>query len=94
MSKLLRQLYDSEIRPAEESCPIDQEYLELQLQFDERNDLLLDMLNDRGQKLLEEIVELCIKIEKIKNVDEFVSGFKTGAKIILEILEDEQQSIS
>lgn len=90
MQKILRQLYESDIHPVEESNPIDQHQLELRSQFEERNDLLIDMLNDHGQKLLEEIIDLCIQIQRVKHVDEFVNGFKVGARIILEILEDEQ----
>jgi len=88
MGKVLRQLYDGEIRPLEGSNPTDPDYLELRNQFGEKNDLLAGMLNDQGRKLLEEMIDLRIEMDSSTDVDTFSNGFKLGARIMLEILED------
>ena len=88
MEKVLRQLYDGEIRPVEGSYPTDPGYLELRNQLGEKNDLLAGMLNDQDRKLLEEIIDLRVRMDGSLNVDKFSDGFKLGARIMLEILED------
>ena len=88
MGKMLRQLYDADIHPMEGSCPIDQDYRNLLEDYEKRNDLLLGMLNEQGQKLLGEMIDIRVQMNHLKNVDEFVCGFKLGAKFILEIMED------
>ncbi|MCL2544310.1 MAG: hypothetical protein FWE77_00165 [Clostridia bacterium] len=93
MEKILRQLYNSEIPMLESSYPTDPGYLELRDQFDEKNDLLTGMLNDQGRMLLEEIISLCMQMDSSLDADKFSDGFKLGARIILEILEDDKQPI-
>lgn len=88
MGKMLRQLYDGDIRPMEGTCPIDQECKKLLEQYEKRNDLLSGMLSEQGKVLLEEMIDFRVQMNHFKNVDEFVCGFKLGAKFILEILED------
>lgn len=88
MGKMLRQLYDGDIRPMEGSCPIDQDYRKLLEEFEKRNVLLLGMLGEEGKKVLEEMVDLRVQMNHFKNVDEFVCGIKLGARLLLEIMED------
>jgi len=90
MGKMLRQLYYGEIRPLEISYPTDPDYLELRKQFDEKNDLLISMLDDQSRKLLEEIIDLRIQMDGSIDVDKFSNGFILGARIMLEILGDAQ----
>ncbi|MCL2545252.1 MAG: hypothetical protein FWE77_04965 [Clostridia bacterium] len=89
MEKILRQLYDGEVRPLEGSYPTDPDYLELRKQFNEKNDLLVNMLNEQGRKLLEEIIDIRIQMDGSTDADKFSDGFKLGARIMLEILEYE-----
>ena len=88
MQKILKQLYDGEIRPLEGSYPTDPGYHELRDQFDEKNNLLAGMLNDQGRKLFEEMIDLRVQMDGSLDVDKFSGGFKLGARIMLEILED------
>ncbi len=88
MGKMLRQLYDADIHPMEGSCPIDQEYKKLLEQYEKRNGQLLGMLSDQGKMLLEEMIDIRVQMNHLKNVDEFVCGFKLGTKFIFEIMED------
>ena len=90
MEKILRQLYNNEIPMLESPYPTDPCYLELRKQLDEKNDLLTGMLNNQGRKLLEEIIDLRVQMDGSTNVDKFSNGFKLGARIMLEILEDAQ----
>ena len=48
------------------------------------------MLNDQGRKLLEEIVTIRIQMDSSTDADTFSDGFKLGAKIMLEILEESE----
>jgi len=88
MEKILRQLFNNEFQILESSYPTDPGYLELRNQFGEKNDLLAGMLNDQGRELLEEIIDLRVQMDGSLNVDKFSDGFKLGARIMLEILED------
>ena len=88
MEKILKLLYHGGIRPLERSCPTDPDYLELQSQYDGRHDVLVDMLNEQGQELLEELIDIRIQLDRYADEDAFIYGFKLGAKIMLEGLED------
>jgi len=88
MEKVLRQLYNNELQILESSYPTDPGYLELRDHFDKKSDLLAGMLNDQGRKLLEEIISLCMEMDGSLHVDKFSDGFKLGARIMLEILEE------
>ena len=89
MEKILRQLYNSEIQLLEFPYPTDPVYLELRKQFDEKSDLLTSMLNDEGRNLLEELIVLHIQMDGCLDVDKFGNAFKLGARIMLEIFEDD-----
>ncbi|MCL1796104.1 MAG: hypothetical protein FWG37_04340, partial [Clostridia bacterium] len=76
MEKILNQLYCGEIRPLEESYPTGSNYQELRQQFNAKNDLLADMLNDHGRELLTEIVDLRTQMDRFMDVAEFSKGFR------------------
>ena len=88
MEKVLRQLYNNELQILESSYPTDPGYLELRNQLGEKNDLLAGMLNDEVRELLEEIISLCMEMDGSLDADKFSDGFKLGARIMLEILEE------
>jgi len=88
MEKILKQLYNNEIQLLETSYPTNPDYLELRDQFNEKNDVLMTMLNDQGRELLEEILVIRIQMDSSTDADTFSNGFKLGARIMLEILED------
>ena len=88
MESVLRQLYNNELEILESSYPTDPVYLELRDQLDEKNDMLTGMLNDQGRKLLEEMIDLRMQMDGSLHVDKFSDGFKLGARIMLEILEE------
>jgi len=88
MGKILGQLYNNEIQILDSSYPTDTGYLELRDQFGEKNDLLAGMLNDQGRELLEEIIDLRMRMDGSMGVDKFINWFRLGARIMLEILED------
>ena len=88
MESVLRQLYNNELEILESSYPTDPVYLALRNQLGEKNDLLAGMLNDQGRKLLEEMIDLRMQMDGSLHADKFSDGFKLGARIMLEILED------
>ena len=89
MEKILTQLYNNEIQLLESSYPTDPVYLELRNQLNEKNDLLAGMLNGQGRELLEEIIHLRIQMDSCLDADKFGNGFKLGARIMLEIFEED-----
>jgi len=88
MEKILRQLYNNELQILEPSYPTDPVYLELRNQLDEKNNLLAGTLNAKGRKLLQEMIDLRVQMDGSLDADKFSDGFKLGARIMLEILED------
>ena len=49
-------------------------------------DKLSQILNDENNELLEKISELHGQIEDIISVDSYISGFRDGAKLMIDIL--------
>ena len=94
MGQILRQLYYGEVPPLEGLSSMSPGFLAKRIQLDEQyNDMkgvLLDMLDEKGQKLLEEILDLRTRVDSFMGVEEFSKGFRLGALIMREILEDTQ----
>ena len=88
MDKTLRALYSGEIRPCEKAYPTDEVYRELAEQFEAQRAELVKLLDEKGAFLLTELLELHMEMCTYTDVEDFISGFRLGARIVLEILDN------
>lgn len=83
----IKQIYEGEqVSPALEYSknPI---YLNTEKEFDAKVKELNSMLNQRGIQLLDEILSLRVELDNTMEFDNFLSGFRIGAKIMMEVLQ-------
>ena len=94
MGQILRQLYYGEVLPLEGLSSLNPDYLAKRIQLDEQfaamKDALVDMLDERGQKLLDDLLDLRTRVDSFMGVEDFAKGFRLGALIMKEILNDAQ----
>lgn len=68
-------------------CP---EYMEVLNKMFNEEQKLTDVLSDKQSDIFEEFCELQAEVSYLKQRQNFIDGFKLGAGIILETLEDKQ----
>lgn len=89
MNKTIKALYNGEIRFYAEEYPTDHEYLAMSDSYNELQRHLADMLDEHGQDLLDELLDLRISMDSMTDVNDFVDGFRLGARLMLEAIYDE-----
>ena len=87
--KILSELYHGNIRPAEKEIVQGSDYRTAQLKLFNLIEELDKRLNDEEKKLLDEIMTAWGNLSAMNSEEYFVDGFRTGAKIILELFEKE-----
>ena len=86
MDKTIRQLYNGELFPREKAYPKEQDYLGMRDEMDILQNSLFDMLDKDGKELLDDILCLKTRMCGYTDVDDFIEGFRLGAKLIIEVL--------
>ena len=88
MWKKLRDLYEGNILPSEQGRPKTEEYSVLQKNFikhrEEFKDKIGSHFNDELQKLMDEQLD----IFALELTQTFIDGFRLGAKMIIEVFEE------
>ena len=85
MNEILKTLYEGELFPSEDIKPKSEDY---KIAKDKRIKLverLQNKLSDKDAKILEEILENVHRENYCFCVDSFVSGFRYGARMIIEV---------
>ena len=90
MDKTIRALYNGELRPCEGEYPTDHEYLAIRDSYDELQRHLSDKLDQHGKDLLNELLNLRTNMNSFYDADDFVSGFRLGARLMLEAIYDDE----
>lgn len=85
---IIKQIYKGTLFPPESKYPSDPEYLRMRNELQSKLEYLNAMLDESGRQLLEDVLTLRTDMDSLGDVDTFISGFKIGAEIILEILQD------
>lgn len=88
MSSVLEQLYFGEIRPEEVIVPKSPEYRSLNEKISNLKEQLQLMLSEKEIELLDETFDLLGRSFSIYSTEVFVHGFKMGALMINEVLDN------
>lgn len=84
--KILEELWHGEIRPAEIIKPLTPQYKELLDAADESEKKLLSLLSDEGKALYRKLTESRRELSCTDECEIFTTGFRLGAKLMLEIM--------
>ena len=85
---ILEKIWYEELRPAEILKPSTPELSELMDISGESELKLLHLLTDEGKELFHKYADTQSAIYDINGCDIFVNGFRIGAKLMLEIMEN------
>ena len=86
--KILEELWHGRINPSQRTQPDDKSSSELTDQIVEKEDELAALLSDEAKEILEQIREKQLDLSTSNEKKAFVSGFKLGARIILEVMDE------
>ena len=86
--KILEELWYGRINPSQRTQPDDKSISELTEQIVEKEDELAALLSDEAKEILEQIREKQLDLSTSNEKKAFVSGFKLGARIILEVMDE------
>ena len=85
----IQDLYYGRISPYEMSISTTPEYQKLKALADKNEDLLREALSDEQKKLLDKLTECITDISSISERDMFITGFRLGMKLMIDLMKDE-----
>ena len=87
--KIIEDLYYGRISPYEMSISATPEYQKLKSIADRNEDLLRESLSDEQKEMLEKLIENVTDISSILERDMFISGFRLGVKLMIDVMKGE-----
>ncbi|MEK3715804.1 DUF6809 family protein [Paenibacillus sp. FSL R7-0333] len=90
---LLEDLYYGKICPNEQICLNDPEYAQNSKLISERMHILQANLSPEDFTMLEEIMDLNSLLTSISSASAYTLGFRTGAAMLVEVLEHKEELI-
>lgn len=85
---ILEELYFGNVHPAERSFKRDSQYARAMSELSDTADALLAMLTEEQKKHFEAFSDAQREVSVLTDVETFICGFRTGAKIMLDVLTD------
>ena len=85
----IQDLYYGRISPYEMSISATPEYQKLKTRADKNEDLFRETLSDDQKKLLDKLTENITDISSISERDMFITGFRLGMKLMIDVMKDE-----
>ena len=85
----IQDLYYGRISPYEISISSAPEYQKLKALAAQHEDLLRESLSDEQKKLLEKLIECITDISSISERDMFITGFRLGMKVMIDVMKNE-----
>ena len=85
----IQDLYYGRISPYEMSISATPEYQKLKALATQNEDLLREPLSDEQKELLEKLTENITDISSISERDMFITGFRLGVKLMIDVMKDE-----
>ena len=85
----LQDLYYGRISPYEMSISTTPEYQKLKALATQNEDLLKETLSDEQKELLEKLTENITDISSLSERDMFITGFRLGVKLMIDVMNDE-----
>ena len=85
----IQDLYYGRISPYEMSISTTPEYQKLKALANKNEDLLRTTLSDEQKELLDKLIESFTDISSISERDMFITGFRLGVKLMIDIRKDD-----
>ncbi len=85
----IQDLYYGRISPYEMSISVTPEYQKLKALATQNEDLLRETLSDKQKELLDKLTENITDISSISERDMFITGFRLGVKLMIDVISDE-----
>ena len=86
--KILEELWYGRINPSQRMQSNDKSASELTEQIVEKEDELAPMLSDEAKEILEQMREKQLDLSTSNERKAFISGFRLGARIMLEVMDE------
>ena len=84
--QILEELYIGNVRPGERSFKRNSQYGRALAESADAADKLIAVLSDEQKKLFEEYMDAQREVMILTDMETFIHGFQTGAKIMLDVL--------
>ena len=88
---ILEQIWYEELRPAEIIKPQSPQYKDSLDMANESERKLLNMLTDEEKELFHKYIDAKTDVYDMDNCDFFANGFRIGAKLMLEIMDNSKK---
>lgn len=88
--QILEELYVGDVRPGERSFKRNSQYGRALNESADAADRLIAVLSDEQKKLFEEYMDAQREVIVLTDAETFIYGFRTGAKIMMDVLMDEE----
>ena len=85
---ILEELYIGNVRPGERSFKRNSQYARALSDASDAADALLAVLTEEQKKLFEAFTDAEREVRVLEDAETFIYGFRTGAKIMLDVLTD------
>lgn len=89
MRKMLEELYFGNLTPSDQSFIIDSAYGRAVHTKSDNEDKLTEVLDGEEKKLLLDLVNAQSVVDGTTAVENFINGFRLGARIAIEVMSDE-----
>lgn len=86
--QILEELYVGDVRPGERSFKRNSQYGRALNESADAVDRLIAILSDEQKKLFEEYMDAQQEVMVLTDAETFIYGFRTGAKIMMDVLMD------
>ena len=86
--KILEELWYGRINPIQRTQPDDKSASELTEQIVEKEDELAPLLSDEAKEILDQMRDKQLDLSTSNERKAFISGFKLGARIMLEVMDE------
>lgn len=86
--QILEELYVGDVRPGERSFKRNSQYGRALSASADAADRLIAGLSDEQKKLFEEYMDAQREVAVLTDAETFIYGFRTGAKIMMDVLMD------
>ena len=84
---ILEKLWLGNVKPGESSMPTNSEHYKLVKLIVRHEETLFPMLSEQAKDTYEKLRECRSELSSIVECEAFISGFRLGAKIMLEVME-------
>lgn len=87
---ILKSMWNGKILPQKKNYQSNEKFKRIREQMQDEYTLLIDEMSEAGKLHFENYEYLAMEIQTICDEENFVEGFRLGAKMMLEIMEEKE----